>query len=69
MAKKNIQLFTYKIAEWKLQLRDTNFMGMERDATKLKVDVIVSAANGDLDHCGGLALTISKAGQKSSNVF
>lgn len=27
------------------------------------------AANGDLDHCGGLALTISKAGQKSSNVF
>lgn len=44
-------------------------MGMERDATKLKVDVIVSAANGDLDHCGGLALTIFKAGQKSSNVF
>lgn len=68
MAKKNIQLFIYKIAEWKLQLGDTNFMGMERDAT-LKVDVIVSAANGDLDHCGGLALTISKAGQKSSNVF
>lgn len=61
-------MFTYKIAEWKLQLGDTNFMGMERDAT-LKVDVIVSAANGDSDHCGGLALTISKAGQKSSNVF
>lgn len=61
-------MFTYKIAEWKLQLGDTNFMGMERDAT-LKVDVIVSAANGDLDHCGGLALTIFKAGQKSSNVF
>lgn len=37
---------------------------MQGDVTKLEVDVIVNAANGELDHCGGLALAVSKAGQK-----
>lgn len=52
------------IAECELQCYDQTFYVMKGDVTKLKVDVIVSAANGDLDHCGGLALAISRAGQK-----
>lgn len=53
-----------KIAECKLQLCDKKLVVMQGDVTKLEVDVIVNAANGELDHCGGLALAVSKAGQK-----
>nr|XP_034328122.1 protein mono-ADP-ribosyltransferase PARP14 isoform X2 [Crassostrea gigas] len=53
------------IAECELQCDDKKFYVMKGDVTKLKVDVIVSAANGDLDHCGGLALAISRAGGKA----
>jgi hypothetical protein len=52
-----------KVAECKLLPSDKKFIVMKGDVTKLKVDVIVNAANGDLDHCGGLALAIAKAGQ------
>lgn len=51
-----------KVAECKLLPSDKKFIVMKGDVTKLRVDVIVNAANGDLDHCGGLALVISKAG-------
>ncbi|XP_065925390.1 protein mono-ADP-ribosyltransferase PARP14 isoform X4 [Magallana gigas] len=54
-----------KIAECELQFCDKKFIVMKGDVTKLKVDVLVNAANGELDHCGGLALAISKAGGKS----
>lgn len=37
---------------------------MKNYVTKLKVDVLVNAANGELDHFGGLALAISRAGLK-----
>lgn len=50
-----------KIAECKMQLCDKKFVVMQGDVTTLEVDVLV---NGELDHCGGLALSISKAGQK-----
>lgn len=50
-----------KIAECKLQLCDKKFVVMQGDVTTFEVDVLV---NGELDHCGGLALSISKAGQK-----
>mgnify|MGYP001794580606 FL=1 len=33
------------------------------DITKLKCDAIVNAANGELDHCGGLAHAIVRAGK------
>eukprot|EP00105_Crassostrea_gigas_P015744 XP_011432847.1 PREDICTED: poly [ADP-ribose] polymerase 14 isoform X2 [Crassostrea gigas] len=50
-----------KIAECELQFCDKKFIVMRGDVTKLKVDVLVNAANGML----GLALAISKAGGKS----
>lgn len=37
---------------------------MKNDVTKLKVAVLVNCANGDLENFGGLALAISRAGQK-----
>uniref|UniRef100_A0A8B8E811 Poly [ADP-ribose] polymerase n=1 Tax=Crassostrea virginica TaxID=6565 RepID=A0A8B8E811_CRAVI len=54
-----------KVAECQLQPLDKKFIVMNGDVTKLTVDVIVNAANEDLDHCGGLALAISRAGGKS----
>ncbi|XP_062604645.1 protein mono-ADP-ribosyltransferase PARP14-like [Saccostrea cucullata] len=57
--------FPVKMAECDLHISEKKLIVMKGDVTKLKVDVIVNAANGDLDHCGGLALAISKAGGDS----
>ncbi|XP_061170810.1 protein mono-ADP-ribosyltransferase PARP14-like [Saccostrea echinata] len=62
-----------KMAECELHIGSQKLIVMKGDVTKLTVDVIVNAANGDLDHCGGLALAISRAGgesiQKESNDY
>ena len=52
-----------KVAECQLQPLDKKFIVMRGDVTKLTVDVIVNATNGNLIHCGGLALAISTAGK------
>lgn len=42
---------------------DHKIIVVQADITKLEVDVIVNAANNDLDHCGGLAKAVVEAGK------
>lgn len=41
---------------------------MKGDVIKLKVDVFVNVANGELDYCGGLVLVIFKVGEIKLNI-
>ena len=50
---------------WKQALMNTELKLIQGDITKLKVDVIVNAANKFLEHGGGLAAAIVKFGGQS----
>ena len=58
-----------KVAECQLQPLDKILIVMRGDVTKLPVDVIVNAANEDLDHCDGLALAISRGGKYLQYIY
>ena len=53
----------------KAKHNNTTILVLEGDITSYRCDVIVNAANADLQHKGGVALAICDAGEANNRVF